>query len=104
MPFFDFLQVPLEDFRPGIKSLAHFGKQLLLVVMTIEAGRHDPGHAHPFDQCGWVLEGGFRLTIGEESRQLGPGQGYFIPANTPHSWAAGDKPVRVVDVTYAEKG
>jgi quercetin dioxygenase-like cupin family protein len=99
MPFLDFLQVPLQEFRPGIKSFAHFGEQLLLAVMTIEAGRKDPGHAHPFDQCGWVLEGRFLLTIGEESQFLGPGQGYFIPANTHHAWAVSDKTVRVVDVT-----
>jgi quercetin dioxygenase-like cupin family protein len=69
-----------------------------LAVMTIEAGLEDPGHSHPFDQCGWVLEGHFRLTIGEESQILGPGQGYFIPADTAHSWAVSDKTVRLVDV------
>jgi unsaturated pyranuronate lyase len=102
MPFLDFYQLPLQDFRPGIKSFAQFGEQLLLAVMTIEAGHEDPGHSHPFDQCGWVLEGRFGLTIGGESRLLGPGQGYFIPANTAHSWAVSDKPVRLVDVALAK--
>jgi quercetin dioxygenase-like cupin family protein len=99
MPFFDFAQMPLQDFRPGIKSTAQIGDQLVLAVMTIESGMRDEGHAHPFDQCGLVLEGTFSLTIGEETRSLGPGQGYFVSAGIPHSWSAEAGPVKVVDVS-----
>jgi len=99
MPFFDFSQLPLKDFRPGIKSFAQVGEQLILVVMTIESGMRDNGHAHPFDQCGLVLEGVFSLTIGVEARTLGPGQGYFVPAGIPHGWSAEAGPVKIMDVS-----
>jgi quercetin dioxygenase-like cupin family protein len=98
MFFFDFAQVSLEDFRPGIKSYAQLGEQLILAVMTIESGMRDEGHAHPFDQCGIVLEGVFSLTIGGEARTLGPGQGYFVPAGIPHGWSTEAGPVKIVDV------
>jgi quercetin dioxygenase-like cupin family protein len=99
MPFLDFSRMPLEDFRPGIKSAVQFGEQLLLAVMTLEAGLKDPGHVHPFDQCGVILKGSFLLTIAEESRSLGPGEGYFIPAGIFHSWSVPSGPVTVVDVS-----
>jgi quercetin dioxygenase-like cupin family protein len=99
MPFFDFSQMPLQDFRPGIKSFAQVGEQLILAVMTVESWRRDEGHAHPFDQCGVVLEGAFSMTIGGETRILGPGQGYFVPAGIPHGWSAELGPVRILDVS-----
>jgi quercetin dioxygenase-like cupin family protein len=99
MPFFDFSQMPLKDFRPGIKSFAQVGEQLILAVMTIESGMRDEGHAHPFDQCGLVLEGVFSLTIDGETRTLGPGEGYFVPAGIPHGWSAEAGSVKIMDVS-----
>jgi len=99
MPFFDFSQMPLKDFRPGIKSSTQVGEQLILAVMTIESGRRDEGHAHPFDQCGMVLEGVFSLTIDGEIRTLGPGQGYFVPAGVRHGWSTEAGPVKIMDVS-----
>jgi quercetin dioxygenase-like cupin family protein len=99
MPYFDFAHMALQDFRPGIKSAVPIGEQLILAVMTIEPGMRDEGHAHPFDQCGLVLEGVFSLTIGEETRSLGPGQGYFVPAGIPHGWSTEAGPVKIMDVS-----
>ena len=99
MPFFDFSLMSLQDFRPGIKSFAQVGKQLIQAVMTIESGMRDEGHAHPFDQCGLVLEGVFSLTIDGETRALGPGQGYFVPAGIPHGWSTEAGPVKIMDVS-----
>ncbi|MBI5583416.1 MAG: cupin domain-containing protein [Deltaproteobacteria bacterium] len=99
MPYFDFDHLALRDFRPGIKSVAHFGEQIILAVMHIDGGKADAGHAHPFEQCGLVLEGSFSMTIGEESRTLGPGQGYFVPAGVLHGWSTENGPVRILDVS-----
>lgn len=99
MPFFDFPSLTLRDFRPGIRSAAHLGEQLILAVMTIEAGMKDGGHIHPFDQCGFILDGSLAMTIGEETRIMGPGQGYFIPAGVSHGWSAGSRPVTLVDIS-----
>jgi quercetin dioxygenase-like cupin family protein len=100
MPFINFSSVDLEDFRPGIKSWVQTGEQLIMAVMTIEAGMEDAGHSHPFDQSGLVLEGNFTLFIGEDRKSLRPGQGYFIPAGIHHGWSVPDGgPVRVLDVS-----
>jgi quercetin dioxygenase-like cupin family protein len=99
MPFFDFSEGNLQDFRPGIKSAAHFGAQMTLAVMAIDGGKADEGHSHPFEQCGLVLEGVFLLTIAGETRNLSPGQGYFVPAGVVHGWATEKGPVRVLDLS-----
>jgi quercetin dioxygenase-like cupin family protein len=97
MPFFEFDH--LSDFRPGIKSSAHFGEQMTLAVMIIDGGNADTGHVHPFEQCGLVLEGFFTMTIEEETRTLGPGRGYYVPAGVRHAWATGNGPVKILDVS-----
>lgn len=99
MPFMDFSTVDLMDFRPGIQSWAQAGEQLIMVVMTIEAGMEDAGHSHPFDQSGMVLEGTFTLSIGEDRKSLKPGQGYFIPAGIHHAWSVAEHPVKILDVS-----
>jgi quercetin dioxygenase-like cupin family protein len=99
MPYFDFDHWTLRDFRPGIKSAVYFGEQLTLAVMAIAGGETDAGHTHPFEQSGLVLEGSLALTIGDESRTLGPGQGYFVPAGVLHGWSAQKGPVKILDVS-----
>jgi quercetin dioxygenase-like cupin family protein len=99
LPFFDFNHMELRDFRPGVKSAAHFGEQMTLAVMSIDEGQADSGHGHPFEQCGVVLAGSFLLTIGEETRTLGPGQGYFVPAGVPHGWSSEKGPVKILDLS-----
>ncbi len=53
-----------------------------------------PEHTHPEEQFGYLLQGGFEMTIGDETRRLAPGDSYFIPAGTPHSF-------RTIGVTEA---
>lgn len=99
MAFIDLTTIALEDFRPGVKSAARIGQGLIMAVMTIEGGLSDAGHEHPFDQCGLVIEGRFKLTIGDETQDLGPGQGYFIPAGVLHSWSVAEGRVKILDVS-----
>jgi quercetin dioxygenase-like cupin family protein len=99
MPFIDFPNLELKDFRPGVKSWAQLGEHLIMALMTIEEGKEDPGHTHPFEQAGMVLEGIFTLTVDGETQSLGPGQGYFIPAGIHHAWSVTKGPVKILDVS-----
>ena len=45
-----------------------------------------------------MLSGTLRLTIGEETRAIGPGEMYLIPPNVPHRAIAEGGPVVVMDV------
>jgi quercetin dioxygenase-like cupin family protein len=72
--------------------------------MEIAPGQEDPGHDHPFDQCGMVLEGRVEMFVGEDRQVLGPHQAYFLPAGVRHGWKTLDNPVRILDVSAKPRG
>ena len=41
-------------------------------------------HSHPHEQFSLLLSGRMRLTVGEETREIGSGDGWYAPANVPH--------------------
>ena len=99
MAFWKLDEVSLKCFRPGIKSVAETGENLIMVLMEIEAGKEDTGHAHAFDQCGWVVEGRIEMVIGDERRTLNPNEAYFIPSGVQHGWKTLDRPAKLMDVS-----
>jgi quercetin dioxygenase-like cupin family protein len=70
---------------PGIvrKTLVE-GEKMMICEFTLEAGSEIPTHSHSHEQVGYILEGRLRLTIGGESRLVGPGDSYAAPPNVPH--------------------
>lgn len=44
-----------------------------------------PPHTHAFAETRWVLEGYMRVTVGNESVELGPGDRLDLPPNLPHA-------------------
>jgi quercetin dioxygenase-like cupin family protein len=56
-------------------------------------------HSHPHEQFSFMLQGRLRLTVGEEEREIGPGDMWHAPANVPHGGVVlGDEPVIFIDV------
>lgn len=45
-------------------------------------------HQHPEEQFGYVIKGGFKMVVGEETSVLEAGDAYFIPAGVPHTFTA----------------
>jgi quercetin dioxygenase-like cupin family protein len=45
-------------------------------------------HHHPQEQFGYVISGGFEVTIGDETATLKAGDSYFVPSNIPHRFVA----------------
>lgn len=45
-------------------------------------------HTHPQEQFGYVISGGFKMLIGGEVKNLGPGDAYFIPPDVAHEFTA----------------
>lgn len=99
MAFWDLENIQLAPFRTGITSKAEIGENLIMVCMEIDAGKEDPGHRHPFDQCGLILAGRLEMVMGEERRILAAGQAYFVPAGQHHGWKTFAEPVRLFDVS-----
>ena len=95
----DVNKLNLEEFRPGVRSKAEMGEGLIMACMEIGPNNEDPGHQHPFDQCGIVTEGKIEMFIEDERRILEPMETYFIPAHVHHGWKTFDTPVKILDVS-----
>jgi quercetin dioxygenase-like cupin family protein len=72
------------------------GEQIMVVQFTIDAGAAVPAHSHPHEQTGHVVSGRMRFRIGDEERDLGPGDGYSVPGGVTHG-ATGVTDVVAVD-------
>jgi quercetin dioxygenase-like cupin family protein len=57
-------------------------------------------HAHANEQIGLMVSGRATFHIGEEVKELGPGDMYFIPGNTRHKVVAAGGPAQALDVFY----
>jgi len=45
-------------------------------------------HTHPQEQFGYVIKGGFKMIVGDETAILKAGDCYFIPPDVPHEFTA----------------
>ena len=70
---------------PGIrmKTLV-YGEKTLLAEFRMALGSRLPRHAHPQEQTGRLIAGRIRLTIGEETREMEPGDSWNVPASVEH--------------------
>ena len=57
-----------------------------------------PGHQHENEQLGMVITGSVTFTIGDETRELGPGGTWRIPSNVPHGVTTGPDGAVVIDI------
>ena len=63
-----------------------------------------PLHSHPYEQTSVVIQGRMRLTVGDEVREVGPGDMWFAPSSVPHGGEIlGDVAVIFIDV-YSPPG
>lgn len=83
---------------PGLIMQSVVGGKLMANWVTIEPHTVVPRHQHPHEQLGIMLEGELELTLGDETRLLGPGDAYTIPPNLPHSARTLDKSCVVLDI------
>ncbi len=57
---------------------------VMCVLFRLKKGADAPPHAHPHEQMSTVLEGRLIAHIGDETKQLGPMEGYCVPPDVPH--------------------
>jgi quercetin dioxygenase-like cupin family protein len=82
------------------------GYVTIIVEAEIEAGVTVARHTHPGIESAYILEGGLELPIeGQPTRMMKPGDGFVIPAGTPHAGGKnGDKKTRIASTYVVEKG
>jgi quercetin dioxygenase-like cupin family protein len=70
---------------PGVfRRVLSCGDSIMVVQFTIEQGAEVPAHSHPHEQTGYVVSGRMNFRIGDEVRELGPGDGYTVRGGVTH--------------------
>jgi quercetin dioxygenase-like cupin family protein len=97
MPFFKTSELAEKPMLPGFTARMVHAGAMTISFWEVKAGSSLPDHSHPHEQITTILEGTFTMTVGGETRTLGPGQGAVIPPHVPHS-ASSQTDCRIVDV------
>jgi len=74
-----------QSVLPGIqlKTLV-YGEKTLLSEFKLKAGSLLPSHSHIYEQTGYLVAGKIRLTIGNETFDVEPGDSWCINENVNH--------------------
>ena len=76
---------PQIEAVPGVhRRVLACGEHIMIVQFTIGEGAAVPPHSHPHEQVGHVVSGRMRFQIGDEQRELVPGDGYSVPGGVVH--------------------
>ena len=73
--------MPIEGIE---KKTLVYGEKSLLTEFRLEGGRNLPQHAHPQEQTGYLVSGHLRLTIGDETFDVHPGDSWCVPGDVEH--------------------
>ena len=85
-PFRTWNGVESWPFGDGVRLHAIGGEQILLCRVTYEPGKHVPWHAHEHtEQVMFILDGEVEMTIGNETRSLGPGDVAVVNRGLRHT-------------------
>ncbi len=79
----EFPVVPSGDYVTR-QVLADHPDLMVVAFSFTEAGAEGALHDHPHVQSTFVSEGRFRFTLGDEEREVGPGDSFVIPSGQTH--------------------
>lgn len=86
-----FLSIPAAatfDSEKGTKADLFRGQHLFVGLNCFEPGQSQKVHVHAgADKFYLVVTGKARMTVGEETREVGPGTVVWAPADLPHGVA-----------------
>src|SRR5689334_21357882 len=96
--FSDLGKVEPQRIWDGAVGRTVHGERITLTLVELEPGVEVPLHHHENEQQGVVVSGSLTFTVGDETRELGPGHHWCITANVPHSVVAGPEGAVLVEV------
>ena len=84
----------------NVAITTYAGEHLQISVVDIPADGMVDWHQHANEQMGILVEGRALFHIGDEVKELKPGDMYFMPANVPHKVVPIGGPGKAVDFFY----
>jgi quercetin dioxygenase-like cupin family protein len=82
----------------GVAGRVVHGERLTLGLVELDPASVVPEHSHENEQLGILISGSCEFRVGDEIRELGPGDTWSIPANTPHEVHTGPDGAVMIDV------
>lgn len=96
--FDDVSSLHLRRIWDGVHGRVVHGERITLGVIELDPGSVVPEHSHEHEQLGICLSGSLVFHVGDESRELRPGETWRIRGNVPHEVRVGPDGAVVVDV------
>jgi quercetin dioxygenase-like cupin family protein len=79
----DFPVVPTGE-NVTRQVLSDHPEMMVVAFQFTATGAEGALHNHPHVQSTYVKEGRFRFTLGDEQREVGPGDSFIIPSDMVH--------------------
>ena len=86
--FHSFNDIKTKEIAPGFFSKLIHTETNTLNFIEVKAGCSVPRHRHIHQQCSFVIEGEFELTVNDVPQLLNTGLFAVIPSNVWHSGTA----------------
>lgn len=98
MSFLNLEQLPFVGMSHQFVGEIHEAP-ISIYFVNAPPGRGPELHYHPYVEVAIVLEGKGLITVGDEQREVQPGEIVVIPPNTPHKFVnTGDTILRQIDI------
>ena len=85
MSFHRFPEIPQREAFPGVRGRYVHSERMTAGEISLDANIEVPSHQHPHEQISIVLSGRVAFTIGDETREVGPGDVVVIPGGVTHN-------------------
>jgi len=79
---------PVEMMPGVVRHTLSTSERMMLIDVVMEKGAVVPFHSHPHEQIGYLASGRVLFELGDERRELGPGDSWLVPPNVLHQVTA----------------
>jgi len=85
MPFVDTRKLEVFEKRPGWHGRIFNSPQMTFAHWDFDMGSSIHAHSHDQEEVWHIVEGKLEVTIGKETKVVGPGMAAIVPSNSRHS-------------------
>ena len=96
--FHDLRALAPQVIWPGLIGRPLHGEEATLAQIELEPNIDVPEHSHVNEQIGILTTGSLTFQIGDETREIAPGEGWVIPAHVPHSVRSGAEGATLIEL------
>lgn len=83
MPFYDPKTAKPQEMPGRTREVVVLGKHMRMMLIHRHEGTKG-GHSHPYEQMTYFIEGRARVHLGEEVKEVGPGEIVHFPPDVHH--------------------